>query len=326
MPYRLLFYFFAFSSICSAYDPLAKSEADSIKSILLSVDDAARKREIPLKIFLPNDMARTGDLSPVIIFSHGLGGSREGSAFLGKHWAARGYAAVFTQHIGSDTSVWKGQGSEKGIQGMHKAASATNLLLRVQDIPAVINALEKWNADAKHELHNRLDLGRIGMSGHSFGAQTTQAVSGQSLRVFGHRYTDSRIKAAVVMSPGVPQGGDKTAFNSVKIPWLLMTGTKDGSPLGLGGQTIESRRKVFQLLPNGDKYELVLFNAEHSVFTDRALPGEKELRNPEHHKAILAISTAFWDAYIKNDADAKIWLKENGPKAVMDEKDIWQKK
>jgi hypothetical protein len=41
---------------------------------------------------------------------------------------------------------------------------------------------------------------------------------------------------------------------------------------------------------------LVLHNAEHSVFTDRPLPGEREPRNPNHHRVILALSTAFWDA------------------------------
>ena len=48
---------------------------------------------------------------PVILFSHGLGGNREGSKFLGEHWAARGYVAVFLQHPGSDDSVWKGKPS-----------------------------------------------------------------------------------------------------------------------------------------------------------------------------------------------------------------------
>ena len=32
--------------------------------------------------------------APVVLFSHGLGGSREGSVYLGEHWAARGYVAL----------------------------------------------------------------------------------------------------------------------------------------------------------------------------------------------------------------------------------------
>jgi predicted dienelactone hydrolase len=69
----------------------------------LVVKDEKRSREIPIRVYLPTDQAA----APVVLFSHGLGGNREGSAFLGKHWAARGYVAVFVQHPGSDDCVWK---------------------------------------------------------------------------------------------------------------------------------------------------------------------------------------------------------------------------
>ena len=49
------------------------------------------------------------------------------------------------------------------------------------------------------------------------------------------------------------------------------------------------------------KYELVLHNAEHSTFTEKALLAEKERSNPNHNRAIIALSTAFWDAWLKDD-------------------------
>jgi hypothetical protein len=48
--------------------------------------------------------------------------------------------------------------------------------------------------------------------------------------------------------------------------------------------------------------------AMNQVFTDRPLPGDHEPRNPNHHRVILALSTAFWDAYLRNDASALAWL------------------
>lgn len=51
------------------------------------------------------------------MFSHGLGGSRSGSAFLGEHWAARSYVAVSLQHPGSDDSVWKSESREDHMGG-----------------------------------------------------------------------------------------------------------------------------------------------------------------------------------------------------------------
>jgi predicted dienelactone hydrolase len=308
------------------YDPLSVAAAarEAVQAVDFTVKDDARKREIPIRVYLPPKGDPPAE-HPVVLFSHGLGGSREGSPFLGKHWAARGCVCVFLQHPGSDESVWKDVQPRERMAAMQQAASASNLVLRAQDVAGVLDQLAKWNVESGHVLAGRLDAENVGMSGHSFGAQTTQAVSGQSLGLGGQRFTDKRIKAAVVMSPGVPKlGSADKAFGSVTIPWLLMTGTHDDSPIG--GQTPQSRRGVYPALPKGDKYELVLDKAEHSVFTERALPGDRAQRNPNHHRAILALSTAFWDAYLRDDPAAKAWLTGDGPKSVLETADLWQHK
>ena len=38
----------------------------------------------------------------MIVFSHGLGGTRDGYEYLGRHWASYGYVSVHLQHKGSD--------------------------------------------------------------------------------------------------------------------------------------------------------------------------------------------------------------------------------
>ncbi len=302
-----------------SYDPLAVTE-HKIPVADLTVIDAARKREIPILVYLPVETKAL----PVVLFSHGLGGSREGSSYLGRHWAGRGYAAVFLQHPGSDSSVWNDKPVRERLAAMQKAAGAENYWLRVKDVSAVLDQLEVWSKTEGHELCGRLDLKRVGMSGHSFGAVTTQAVSGQAAagRQF---FRDSRIKAAAIMSPSSPKiGSPQQAFASVDIPWMLMTGTEDLSIIV--DTDMKSRLAVFPALPAGDNYELVLFDAEHSAFADRALPGDKNKRNPNHHRVILALSTAFWDAYLKNDTAAKLWLDGDGPATVTEEKDRWRKK
>jgi hypothetical protein len=103
-----------------------------------------------------------------------------------------------------------------------------------------------------------------------------------------------------------------------------MTGTHDGAPIG--GQTPATRREVFPALPKGSKYELVLDGAEHSAFGDRALPGETRPRNPNHHRAVLALSTAFWDAYLRGDSAARAWLDGDTARSVLEAKDRWQRK
>ncbi len=314
--------FMAFHMRAAAYDPLTVPTNFSPATVQLTVHDAARQREIPILVYLPAEKSP----APIVLFSHGLGGSREANAFMGRQWAARGYVAVFLQHPGSDTSVWQGKPPATRMAAMQQAANGKNFQLRVKDVPAVLDQLALWNQSASNALTGRLDLKHVGMSGHSFGAVTTEAVSGESAPGLGQIYTDKRIQAAIAFSPSSPRNskGTTAAFGSVKIPWLLMTGTEDVAPIG--NTDVASRLAVYSALPPGGKYELVLDGAEHSAFTDTALPGDRAARNPNHHRAILAISTAFWDAYLKNDSAARAWLDGDGPRSVLEPKDRWQEK
>lgn len=308
----------------SGYDPLAVPSGAAAPPLDLEVQDG--DRGIPIRVYLPpgSDDAAPGP-APLVLFSHGLGGSREGSSYLGRHWAARGYVAVFLQHPGSDVSVWRDVPPRERMRAMREAASRRNFRLRVEDVGAVLDALEVWaEPGSGHALAGRLDLEHVGMSGHSFGALTTQAVSGQRVPLLGARFRDPRVDAAVVMSPSAPRrGSPERAFGQVEIPWLLMTGTRDTA--AIGGQTLEDRLAVYPALPPGAAYELVLDGAQHSAFTERPLPGDAP-RDPDHHPAILALSTAFWDATLKHDPAARAWLDGEGPRSLLAPADRWQRK
>jgi predicted dienelactone hydrolase len=315
------------SAPAAAYDPLRLPDAPLPAPLDLTVRDPKRDREIPLRVWLPAGGTPGSTPAPagVIVFSHGLGGSREGYAYVGRHWAARGYVVVHPQHVGSDDGVWKDVPPERRLAALKQAANIPNFIARADDVRVVLDALERWNAEPGHPLHGRLDVAHVGMAGHSFGAVTTQAVSGESFPLAGTRYTDPRIRAALPMSPSAPRRGEPAkAFGGVSIPWLMMTGTNDVAPIG--DATLESRLAVYRALPPGSKYELVLDGAEHSAFSDRALPGDRAPRDPAHHRAILALSTAFWDAYLRDDEAARAWLDGAGPRSVLAPADVWQRK
>lgn len=303
----------------AAYDPTAVF-GKRPQTVDLALNGKESGRQVPIRVYLP----ATKDPAPVVFFSHGLGGNREGNAFMGEHWAKRGYVAVFLQHPGSDDGVWKNERPLRRMAAMKRAASAENFLHRVNDVPAVLDGLATVNDRKGHVLFGRLNLDKVGMSGHSFGAVTTQAVAGQSFPGFGARFTDQRIDAAIAFSPNNPRKeSGPVSFGAVKIPWMLMTGTKDTAMIG--DATVESRLDVFPNLPSSiDRYQIVLDNAEHSAFTERALPGDREQRNPNHHRAILALSTAFWDAYLRGDRQALDWLQGPEAKRVLQSKDQWE--
>jgi len=318
----LLFALFAGGSLFAAepapYDPL-KVPDTKIVSQTFEVKDAKRERTLPIRVYLPMEESKP---APVVIFSHGLGGSRDNNPYLGNHWAKRGYAVVFVQHPGSDESVWKGAPATERMGELRKAASADAYMDRTKDVPAVIDAITAWNGAKDHPLKGRLDLEHLGMSGHSFGAQTTQAMAGQSAARGRLSFGEKRIDAAVMMSPSPPNLGDPAAaFASIKVPCLLMTGTLDDSPIG--NTTPEDRLKVFPHLANAPAWQVVFDKANHMAFGERPLRGEGAA-DARYHRAILALTTAFWDAELKGDTSAKAWLNGAGAKSVLAEADKWE--
>jgi predicted dienelactone hydrolase len=312
----LAFPFLALAEV-KLYDPLHVASGD-ITSIKLEVSDATRKRTLPVRVYLP----KAAQPSPVVLFSHGLGGSCDNNPYLGNHWAQRGYLVVFVQHPGSDEEVWKSQPALQRMVAMKKAASLENRNARGNDIPTVIDALTLWNQQQDHALYGRIKLDSIGMSGHSFGANTTQCVAGQTFLGGQRSFTEPRVDAAVMMSPSPPVfGSPAKAFGNIGIPCLLMTGTKDDSPIG--NMPPEDRLKVFPHLQKAAAWQVVFDGATHMDFGQRSLQG-KEIKATRYHRAILALTTAFWDATLKNDAKALAWLKGKGVRSVLIEQDQWQ--
>jgi len=279
--------------------------------------DPARNRDVPVKIYYPK--AGT-DRLPIIIFSHGLGGSREGYEYLGRHWASYGYVSVHVQHLGSDTAVWQNAGQP--MKAMTTAASDwRNAVNRPRDISFAIDEMERMNLEDT-PLKNRLDMNHVGVAGHSFGAHTTLGVAGQ---VFigprGGQFSmgDGRVKAALPMSAPVTKGQADLdrSYGAITIPCLHMTGTLDDSPIG--DTRAGERRMPFDHMKNSDQY-LVIFNGgDHMIFSGRGqgrlgAGGEKD---PLFQQLILMSSTAFWDAYLKGDANARTWLAGGAFAAVL---------
>lgn len=300
------------------YRPLKVDDRD-IQTIETFASDIARARNIPLLIYLP-ESARP---RPIILFSHGLGGSLLAAVYLGEHWAARGYNAVFMQHPGSDEDILKGVPSSQVMSTLNAAASLANAEARIRDVSAVIDQLEVWNVDPSNELFGRFNMALIGMSGHSFGARTTQGVSGENVQFAFRDTRERRISVAMPLSGSSPNIENSIElYRDVDIPWLLMTGTNDVAQVG--STTLEGRLAVFPALPPGAKYELVLFGGEHHAFTDRPISSSQAPRNPLHHEIIMATSTAFFDAWLSGFADARVWLEGGGARNILQPGDRWQ--
>ena len=270
--------------------------------------DAKRNRDVPVKIYFPAD--RAGPF-PVVVFSHGLGGTREGYEYLGRQWAANGYVSVHVQHLGSDDSAWRGQAQP--MAAMKQAANLQNSIDRPKDVSFVVDRLAAINKDDP-KLKGKLDLSSLAMAGHSFGAQTSMLIAGQQLggaflaaRV--GKLSDDRFKAVLAMSESVPLNRARLdeIYAPVHIPTFFMTGTEDDSPLG-DTKAID-RPLPFQHTNAHPTYLLILQGGDHMVFSGRL--GQSRPHDAEHQQLIRKASTAFFDAYLKHDDAAKKWLDAN---------------
>lgn len=278
-------------------------------------DSARAGRVVPYKVYI----AEAQRPLPVVIFSHGLGGNREGAEYLLRHLAENGYAVVAVQHPGSDTpAVFGGMPGTPGFdvskaqEGARSAQAPGVAVDRFRDVPFAITQLEEMNkADAK--LRGRLDMSRVGMSGHSYGAVTTLALSGQSLGPNAQfSFADQRIKASIAYSPNKPRRGDATrAFATIRIPTFHMTGTEDKSPLD-ASESPENRKVPYQSITGADKYLLVFTGGDHMVFSGRTMRSGPRPTDAKFHALIQKASLAYWDAYLKDNGDAKAYLTKGG--------------
>jgi len=245
--------------------------------------DAARRRDVPVRIYEP-----TGETRGLIIFSHGLGGTRESYRYLGEAWSAHGYRVVHVQHVGSDAGIFAGTGTPR-----EKALRAINNLEHSHNRPL----------DVSFVLDQLAPTGPVGVAGHSMGAYTALALLG--LTIEGKSYRDPRVAAAVVMStprPAHPQ--ELAAINS---PVLHITGTRDESPL-LPGMAID-RTYCFHHIQAPDQWSLVIPEAHHFTFSDNPVwAGQRVERDPSHQPLVAQLSQHFFDAYLTGNTEAKARL------------------
>lgn len=306
-------------------------QPQNVTALHLDWQDAKRDRAVPAKLYFPKTGAGP---FPIVVFSHGLGGTRDGYEYLGRHWAGCGYVSVHLQHIGSDDSVWKGVPLGERTKSMQEAArNLTNMLNRPQDVTFAIDQLEKLNADATSPLKGKLDLKAIAAAGHSFGGFTTLAIAGQTFqRALGpaKQFSDPRIKAAIPMSAPAPARRENLAqtFGSIKIPTMNFTGTKDFVE-ALPQTTAADRRIPYDHMTQSEAALIIFKDGDHMIFSGRLrneATKETEAQDALFQKLICAGTTAFLDAYLKDNAAAKRWLLGGGYEKLLGAQATFEKR
>jgi dienelactone hydrolase len=239
---------------------------------------------------------------PVIVFSHGSLCSFALYDRITAYWAAQGYIVIMPQHLDALENPppdWP--------PDLRKLLSS-----RIRDLSFVLDALPELAACAGDP--DLFDDRHVAAAGHSFGALTALIKAGLALKpgeyVFAGSAADARFKAGISISgvgPLPPLADD--AFAHLNTPVLVTGGTRDEGNIGAGPVfPWEWRMSAYTLAKPGDKYSLVLNDADHYLGgliarTDRG--GEAD---PDGVAIVAAVTTAFLDASIKKLQPAADWL------------------
>ena len=327
----------------AAFTPLPAGALESGTAAFedLTLHDSGRSKGLPVRVYYPTQV---GDAKlPVIVFSHGLGGSREGAVPLASDWAAHGYAVICPTH---EDSVKLRRSEGKSLDptqmliemGMNDAGRVS----RVQDDVLILDSLKV----IEHEipaLAGKLDAEHCGIAGHSAGAMTAALLAGAKNDLpSGGRlqsFRDTRFDYAMLLSgQGVGQAGfTKSSWEGISEPMMVMTGSQDYARTK---QTPEARCDPYTYASPGSKYLVFLNGAVHSSFTGKAAEMQQAVAEKgeltwqqraeqaftvESLDSVLAAdqgaiftaiqetSLAFWEANLKGNRDAQRWLDSDAP-------------
>ncbi|MFN3347966.1 alpha/beta hydrolase family protein [Pseudorhodoplanes sp.] len=266
--------------------------------------DAARARPVPARLYWPNDSA-PGARVPLVVFSHGMGGSRRGYSYLARHFAARGVASLHVQHAGSDTSVWAGNPLLL-VQRLQTAAHESEALSRGLDIRF---ALDRILASGTGPYAARIDRSRIVAAGHSYGANTALVAVGAGVMREGRRIEakDGRFAAAILISspPFYGEPDLSSVLDNVTVPTLHVTATEDVIRIPGYYSGPADRLAIYNAIATPRKAIAVFNGGSHSMFTDRTSTGGRDL-NPKVKAATAELALAFLDQIFDGDRAAMV--------------------
>ena len=263
--------------------------------------DRARSRPVPARLYWPRSAVSEMSV-PLVVFSHGIGGSRHGYSYLGKHWSARGIASLHVQHVGSDAALWRG--NPFGVIGrLHAAAQEKEAIARAADVRF---ALDRMLSDETGH-RGALDHQRLIAAGHSYGANTTLLTIGAQVVRNGHTIDclDSRFSAAVVISapPFYGETDLPAVLRNVSVPTMHVTATDDVIEIPGYHSDVADRLAIFDAVTSPRKLLAVFRGGSHSIFTDRTFTGGPSL-NAKVKAATADLTLAFFAFVFENDSTA----------------------
>lgn len=212
-----------FTAGCAAFDVPGLSASSPISTVFLYPSLEAEREEFfgPYPFPVARNAAPAPGTFPLVIVSHGTGGSGIVYRSLARHLASRGFAVALPEHPGNnrrDNSL---------------AYTAAILALR----PRHISRLLDWLL-ADPVFSPILQSGSVAVIGHSLGGYTALALAGARATAFGNETlsglpepvdtpADPRVKALVLLAPATAWFQSPGALAAVRLPVFMLSAELD---------------------------------------------------------------------------------------------------
>ena len=199
---------------------------------------------------------------PVVIFSHGITGTRHLHQAMYEHLVSHGYIVVAPDHsFDANLTIFPdGHTADyrSDITGHPDSANVRIMQMntRVADIIFILDQLDKiQSGKIESQINGKIDLEKIAVGGHSYGGSTATVASQR----------DERIKACFVLDSWISPIPQQTIDVGVHVPFLFM-----GRPTWQGSDYPGNYPRLDSLMVHSSdpKYRLIIKKTKHLDFSD----------------------------------------------------------
>lgn len=277
-------------------------------------------------LFISGQAAKDAEISsaekryPLIVISHGTGGSALQMMWLGQYLAARGYIVAAVSHHGNT--------------GAEEKPAAQGFILwweRATDIKVLI---DKMLGDPK--FGNRIDPNHIGAAGFSLGGTTVTSIAGgifsidafnkfcasadhdatcdpqpeypnamkefeilrtkdpvvmESVKRASNSYRDPRVKAVFAIAPALGSSFTPESLAAINIPFQIAVGESDNiAPAKTNAQKLAQNIKNSKLTILPGKTAHYTFLSECSAFGKSVIPPCNDAEGVDRHQIHQEVS------------------------------------
>lgn len=273
--------------VTSKLDP-TKPGPETVQSSTRTFWDKQRGRTIPVDLYWSSNSQ-----GPLVVLSHGFGGDRKFLAYLARHLASYGLTVAALDHPGSNITWLLSQGTAPS-PSLFKGGVllyAEEFVERPKDVSFLLDELAKLNQQSG-PLAGKLKTNQVSVIGHSLGGYTALALAGGKLDLDGLRticreqnplglspagwfqcgaitlperqfdLRDQRVAQVTAINPIVGDLFGKQGLSQVKVPSLIVSGTKDAITPALTNQL-----QPFAQLPQ-PKYLITAIGGTHLSVSD----------------------------------------------------------